>query len=308
MKILKALIRLTRYKEHTFFVTVTTLLGFASARGEVSWQLLCVWAANWLAVMFAFMINDVEDADDDALNPKKVNRNPVSSGELSPRLATAASFAVAAVSALLYYLLGYWPFILGTFSLFLGFVYSWKKIRLKNMAFIDLASHCMMLAGLQFLPAYLAVADRPQDYYWWFPFTFVVAISLYGELFNELRDLEGDLKAGLRHTGAVLGARVTYWLMMIVFLIGAYCGFVTIFLLDIISTWVVILLVVAAAVLVTIPALKARRHQGSLALQESFQKPLEIAGAIALWAHFVGPWAWAIVGPWTMFLLRLKLF
>ncbi len=305
---IKALIRLTRYKELTFFVTVTTLLGVASAKGEVSWQLLVVWAANWLAVVFAFMINDVEDAADDALNPKKVKRNPVSSGELSPRLATVSSFAVAAASAALYYLLGYWPFILGTFSLFLGFVYSWKKIRLKNMAFIDLASHCMMLAGLQFLPAYLVFDHQPQNFFWLFPFTSVVAISLYGELFNELRDLEGDLKAGLRHTGAVLGARRSYWLMILVLLIGVYCAFVTIFLLGIISTWVVILLVVAAAALVTVPAIKARRQRGSLAVQELFQKPIEIAGAIALGAHFVGPWVWAFIGPWTMFLLQLKLF
>lgn len=308
MKTIKALIRLTRYKELTFFVTVTTLLGVASAEGEVSWQLLGVWAANWLAVIFAFMINDVEDAEDDALNPMKAKRNPVSSGELSPRLATVASFAVAAVSALLYYLLGYWPFILGTLCLFLGFVYSWKKIRLKNMAFLDLASHCMMLAGLQFLPAYVAFKNRPDNFYWLFPFTFVVAISLYGELFNELRDLEGDLKAGLRHTGAVLGARRSYWLMMLVLMIGLYCGFVTIFLLGIISTWVVIVMMVAAVALVTVPALKARRRRGSLALQESFQKPFEIAGTIALGAHFVGPWAWAVIGPWTIFLSQFKFF
>jgi 4-hydroxybenzoate polyprenyltransferase len=308
LKIIKALIRLTRFKELTFFVTVTTLLGVASAKGEVSWQLLGVWAANWLAVVFAFMINDVEDAEDDALNPKKAKRNPVSSGELSPRLATVASFAVAAVSALLYYMLGYWPFILGTFSLFLGFVYSWKKIRLKNMAFIDLASHCMMLAGLQFLPAYLAFDHRPQNFYWLFPFTCVVAISLYGELFNELRDLEGDLKAGLRHTAAVLGARHSYWLMMLVFFIGVYCAFVTMFLLDIIATWVVIVLLVAAAVLVTAPVLKARRNRSSLAVQESIQKPIEIAGVIALGAHFVGPWAWAFIGPWAIFLTQIKLF
>lgn len=308
LKKLKALIRLTRYKELTFFVTVTTLLGAASANGQVSWQLVEVWAANWLAVVFAFMINDVEDAEDDALNPKKVGRNPVSSGDLSPRLATAASFVVAALSAALYYRLGYWPFMLGTLSLFLGFVYSWKRIRLKNMAFLDLASHCMMLAGLQFLPAYFSFGSRPPTLAWLFPFTFVVAVSLYGELFNELRDLEGDLQAGLRHTGAVLGARVTYGLMIFVLLVGVYCGFVTIFLSGLISTWVVILMVGAAAALLVMPALRARRHQNSLALQESFQKPLEIAGTIALGAQFVAPWAWAFIGPWTVFLLQFKWF
>ncbi len=308
MKEMRALIRLTRFKEYTFFVTVTTLLGAASANGEISWRLVGVWVANWLAVMFAFMINDVEDADDDALNPKKIKRNPVSAGEISPRAAWIASLFVAAASAIIYYQLGYWPFVLGTLSLFLGFVYSWRKIRLKKMAFLDLASHCMMLAGLQFLPGYLVFENRPDHFYWLFPFTFVVAISLYGELFNELRDLDGDLKAGLRHTAAVLGARASYWLMMLVLTIGVYCGFVTIFLLGIIQTWVVILLLVAIMALITVPALRARRHRSYLAMQESFQKPIEIAGAFALSVQIAGPWLWAIVGPWMALLLRLKLF
>ena len=298
-----ALLKLTRFKEFTFFVTVTTLLGIASAHGEFGWQFVGVLTANWLAVMFAFMINDVEDADDDALNPKKINRNPVSAGDLSPRTATFASFVVAIASAIIYSLLGFWPFVLGIISLLLGWIYSWRMIRLKNMAFLDLVSHCMMLAGLQFLPGYLAFGNRPQSFSWLFPFTCVVAVSLYGELFNELRDLEGDLKAGLRHTGATLGARPTYWLMMLVLAIGAYCGFVTIFLLDILPTWVVICLLVGAFGLTFWPAVLARRHRDTLALQESFQKPLEIAAAFALGLQFAWPWAWAIIGPAVWYLI-----
>ena len=308
MKKLTALIRLTRYKEYTFFVTVTTLLGIAAARGQLGWQFAGVWLANWLAVMFAFMINDVEDAEDDALNPKKINRNPVSSGEISPRAATIASFVVALASGIVYYLLGYWPFVLGSLSLFLGFVYSWRKIRLKNFAFLDLASHCMMLAGLQFLPGYMVFQQRPSDFYWLFPFTFVVAVSLYGELFNELRDLPHDLQAGLRHTVAVIGPRLGFGLMMLVIGIGAYCGFVSIFLLGIIPTWVVILLVALALVMIVLPTYRARRQKNMLALQESFQKPLEFAAAFALSVQFAAPWFWAFAGPWAMLLLRIRLF
>jgi 4-hydroxybenzoate polyprenyltransferase len=308
LKKIQALIRLTRYKEYTFFVTVTTLLGAASGNGEIGWQLVGVWFANWLAVMFAFMINDVEDADDDALNPKKVKRNPVSAGELSRKTATTASFVIAVIAGLVYYQLGYWPFVLGTLCLFIGFVYSWRKVRLKNIAFIDLASHCMMLAGLQFLPGYLAFGHTPGNTNWVYPFTFVVMFSLYGELFNELRDLDGDLQAGLRHTAVVLGRRAGYWLMMLVLAIGVYCGFVTIFLLDIIQPWVIGVLLVGIAALITMPTLRARRHRSALALQESFQKPIEIAGAFALSAQFAGPWVWTVVAPWAALLLRIKLF
>ena len=303
MKRILALLRLTRFKEFTFFVAITTLLGAASARGEFGWQCVGVLVANWLAVMFAFMINDVEDADDDALNPKKVKRNPVSAGDLTPRTATLASFLVAGAAAVIYSLLGFWPFVLGIISLVLGWIYSWRLIRLKNMAFLDLLSHCMMLAGLQFLPAFLAFDNRPADLFWLFPFGFVVCVSMYGELFNELRDLEGDLKAGLRHTGARLGARPTYWLMIAVMSVGVYCGFVTVFLLGIIPTWVTIAMFVGLAFLIIVPIYQSRRQQNSIELQESFQKPIEIAAAFALGLQFTWPWAWAIIGPLVLALL-----
>jgi 4-hydroxybenzoate polyprenyltransferase len=288
------LLRLARYKEYTFFVTITTLLGVSAAGGEFGFKLIFVLAANWLAVAFAFMINDVEDADDDALNPLKINRNPVSARDLTPRVATGASWFVAAVSAGFYALVGLWPFVLGIISLALGFFYSWRPVRFKNMPLIDLASHCMMLAGLQFLPAMLAFNTQPSPE-WLFPFFFIVNISLYGELFNELRDLDGDLKAGLNHTASKLGYKPTYWLMMIIFGIGVACGVITFLVLNIIPTWVIILMVILSLLLIVRPALRARSHGTSLEMQESFQKPLEIAAAFAMLIQFVAPWIGQIV-------------
>jgi 4-hydroxybenzoate polyprenyltransferase len=288
-KTIHALIRLSRYKEITFFTTITSLLGVAAAGGQVDWRFLGVLAANWLAVAFAFMINDVEDADDDAMNPLKIKRNPVSARDLSRPVATGASSIVALASAALYFLLGFWPFVLGLISLALGFFYSWRPVRFKNMPLIDLISHCMMLAGLQFLPAMLAF-HWPTNGEWLFPFGFIVCISLYGELFNELRDLEGDLKAGLNHTASYLGYRPTYGLMMTIFSIGVVCALITVFVLHLIETWVLILLVALAVILVIRPALKVRKHNSSLGIQESFQKPLEGAAALALLLQFVYPW------------------
>jgi 4-hydroxybenzoate polyprenyltransferase len=61
---MNALIRLTRYKEYIFFVMVTTFLGAIVGKGFFGWKLVGVLTANLLAVAFAFMINDVEDAPD----------------------------------------------------------------------------------------------------------------------------------------------------------------------------------------------------------------------------------------------------
>lgn len=303
---LLAFLRLARYKEYTFFVAVTTLLGVASAQGEFNLKFILVYLANWLAVAFAFMINDVEDAPDDALNPLKVKRNPISAGDLSNRAGYWLSGVTALASLFCYILLGFWPMILGIISLALGFFYSWRPFRFKNMPFIDMLSHCMMLAGMQFLPAFLAFGGSP-NLEWLFPFFFIVCVSLYGELFNEMRDLEGDLAAGLHHTGAVLGARATTWLMMSVLSIGVVCGAITFFVLKIIPTWVIIVMAVLAVVLIIVPALRARQHQSAIAIQESFQKPLEIAAALALSLQFLAPWFYKIMGgPGSAFAIWLS--
>jgi 4-hydroxybenzoate polyprenyltransferase len=286
-------VRLTRFKEYLFFVVVTTLLGIAAAKGEFGWPFVGVLVANWLAVAFSFMINDVEDAEDDALNPLKVKRNPVSARDISYKGAYRASYIVAALSAVTYALLGVGPFVMGIFCLLLGYFYS-ASVRLKKRAFWDLASHGLMLAGLQLLAAYLTFGDF-KSWAWFFPFLFVWGISEYGELFNEVRDLDGDLAAGLRHTGAMLGRKRTGILMSIAIGIGVIGGIITIFVQQLLTGWAVILLVVLAALFVAPQVIKQRRSGDMVALQGDFHKPLEIAMALALLAQFIVPWAQQIL-------------
>lgn len=290
----KGIIRLTRFQEYLGFVTVTTLLGAIAAGGVFGLKLLVVLVANWLAVGFAFMINDVEDADDDALNPAKVGRNPISSKYVTPRLGYAASFAVAALSASAYALLGWRSFVIGLVSLAVGFFYSWKPVRLKNMFLVDMLSHCMMLAGLQFLPAYFAFTTAvPGRAY--FPFFFVVFISLYGELFNEMRDLEGDLKAGLKHTAAFLGAKRTLAVMIAVFSLGVVSGFISLFFINLIPVWVLGTMAALVVVLLVPRLYRVRKHNRSYAFTQGLQDLVVNAAAIALVLQVVAPWAQRII-------------
>lgn len=288
---LDGVIRLTRYKEYIWFVIVTTLLGVAAGGGTFGWPLMIVLIANWLAVGFAFMINDVEDADDDALNPAKINRNPVSAGILSPRGAYIASYAVMALSAIMYALLGALPFIIGLVSLLVGFLYSWRRVRIKSMPFVDLIVHCMMLAGFQFLPAYFAFTSS-FDSPWIWPFLAITSISMYGELFNELRDLEGDLKAGVKHTASVLGERNAKILANTLLGIGVVALVITLFVVRLIPAWVLIAMAAIALILIVPPLLRVRRAgaQNMVQFQGSFQVPLQVAAAIAMMAWYVGPW------------------
>jgi 4-hydroxybenzoate polyprenyltransferase len=291
---LGGILRLTRIQEYICFVIITTLLGAAVARGSLGWRLIIVLVANWLAVGFAFMINDVEDAPDDALNPAKVERNPVSAGDLSVRSGRAASFIGAVVAAALYAWLGLWPFVMGVTCLAMGYLYSWRRIRLKAIPVADLVSHALMLAGLQFLAAYFTFGRGPA-WQWVFPLTFVVAISLYGQLFNQLRDFEGDLKAGVTHTASLVGPRAAHLLMMTLFCIGVVSATAIVLVVRLIPTWVLLGMVALAAVFVVRPLLKVRRTQSSIELQGPFQKPLEMAGAVALATWFAGPWALSVL-------------
>ena len=285
---IRGLIRLTRYRDYLAFVTITTLLGAIAADASLSWKLILVLIANQLAVGFAFMINDVEDAEDDAINPAKLNRNPVSCAAVSRRDGYIYSFIVAGLSALTYAFLGWVPFILGIISLLTGFYYSWKPVRLKNMFLIDMFSHCFMLAGLQYLPAFYTFQNQMTTK-GFFPLLFVILFSLYGELFNELRDLEHDLKAGLRHTAAILGHKATFRLMVGIALIGVVAGVISLFFVDLLPVWLLIVMAVLVVFFFIPPLLKIKETKTQLELQRAFQEPIEHAAALALGLYFLLP-------------------
>lgn len=216
------LINLSRYREYTATVVVTTLLGFLATglRFDAGYipQMFAVLLANLLAVAFAFMINDVEDAPDDARDRSKAVRNPVSANYISPNLSYIASGLVATSSIIIFYISGQTPFFLGISTVILGFLYSWKLIRLKNIPVFDLISHGLMLAGLQLLCAYYALVPFTGFHTaWLLPFLFVTAISIRGQFVNQIRDFECDKKAGLKNTSAVIGVKNADLLMKVFF-------------------------------------------------------------------------------------------
>ena len=216
------LINLSRYREYTATVVVTTLLGFLATglRFDAGYipQMFAVLLANLLAVAFAFMINDVEDAPDDARDRSKAVRNPVSANYISPNLSYIASGLVATSSIIIFYISGQTPFFLGISTVILGFLYSWKLIRLKNIPVFDLISHGLMLAGLQLLCAYYALVPYTGFHSaWLLPFLFVTAISIRGQFVNQIRDFECDKKAGLKNTSAIIGVKNADLLMKVFF-------------------------------------------------------------------------------------------
>lgn len=222
---LRGLIRLTRWKEYVPFVIPLTILGaLLAARPNgilLDWRLAAVIAANILAVAYAFMINDIEDAPDDARDPARAAKNPITSGEIHPRLGYTACRVVAAATFMLYALGGIWVLAIGIITLLLSHLYSWRPVRLKAWPVTDVVSHSLMLSGLLMVAGYFAYHTAPGMV--WFVAAGVTLVSVYGQLYNQLRDYDMDKAAGLYNTAIVLGEHNTRRAMYLTMALAAAC-------------------------------------------------------------------------------------
>jgi 1,4-dihydroxy-2-naphthoate octaprenyltransferase len=135
---------------------------------------------------------------------------------------------------------------------------------------------------------------------WLWPFLAIVSISMYGELFNELRDLKGDLEAGVKHTASIIGERATQILANALLIIGIVAFIVTLFVVRLVPLWVLILMALLAAIMTVPPMIRARTATNMVQFQTSFQMPIQTAGAIAMLLGSIVPWLNSI--------LRLGLF
>lgn len=209
--------QLTRAREHVPFVAPLTVLGALLAVHQtgsaLDLRLGIVVAANVLAVAFAFMINDIEDAEDDAADPDKAARNAVSLGTLTPRRARTWSTLAAILAAALYAAAGGWVAPIGLAILVLSLLYSWRRVRLKSLPIVDVASHSLMLGGL--LVSSGSAAYDPNLDTTWTMAVIATAVSAYGQLYNQIRDRHADRAAGLRNTVAFVGVGYAKWMMYI---------------------------------------------------------------------------------------------
>ncbi len=274
-----AIVALMRLREVVPFVLVTSLLGANIAGARPGLRLVAVLLGNLLVVAFAFMFNDVEDAPDDSLTPAKAARNPISAGRLSPRTGYVASAVVGVAGLAAYSVLGIWPLALGALCLALGLLYSWRRVRLKAIPVADLLSHVLMLAALQFLCAYTAFHSTGHP--WVAPCLLVAIISMYGQLFNQLRDLDGDRRAGVRHTAARIGPRATHT-AMILLLVAA----LTLLALSVwqgsIPLWTMGLTAGLALIVLIVPIMRARHSGSAVGVHASFHAPVLLVSGIVL--------------------------
>lgn len=208
---ISGVVRLTRWREHVPFTIPLTLAGGLLAlevtQTAVDWKIFAVIIANILAMSFAFMINDVEDAPDDALNPKKKLHNVISSGILSRREGMIVTGLTCAIAFGLYAISGMWTLIWGGLTLLLCYMYSAYPFRLKARPITDVLSHVLMLSGLLVMTGYFTYDASPNLA--WLVIFAAILFSAYGQFYNQIDDYEVDKEAGLKNTVVLLGKTPT---------------------------------------------------------------------------------------------------
>jgi 4-hydroxybenzoate polyprenyltransferase len=214
---LSGLLRLSRWQEHLPFTVPATLLGVNMAAAHSSsvtldGRVIGVLLANCLAVTWAFMINDIEDAPDDARDADRAARNPVACGELTPRQGWLAATGVALLALSLYAGVSLEAFGVGALTVTLALLYSWRRVRLKALPVLDVVAHVLMLSALLFLAGYMAYDAAPGRV--WLVTLGVALVSAYGQFYNQVRDNAMDRAAGLHNTAHFVGPDGTRRLMI----------------------------------------------------------------------------------------------
>ena len=222
---IRGLIQLTRWREYVPFVVPLTITGALIAARPygtlLDWRLIAVTLANILAVAYAFMINDIEDAPDDARDPARAARNPITSGRIPAKIGYTACRIIAVVTLILYACGGLWVLVIGLATLLLSHLYSWRPVRLKAWPVTDILSHSLMLSGLLLLAGYFIYHDRPGIV--WFVAGAATLVSVYGQLYNQLRDYDMDKAAGLYNTAIILGEANTRRVMYLTIGLAGTC-------------------------------------------------------------------------------------
>lgn len=206
-----AVIRLSRWREHVPFTIPLTLFGGLLAlepeAAVADWRLFAVLAGNILAMSFAFMLNNIEDARDDALDPHKKRQNVISSGLLSRRDGLGLTIISFVFALGLYAASGVLTLVIGGVTLALCYLYSAHPFRFKARPLTDVVSHALMLSGLLVAVGYFTYGADPGEV--WLVIAAASLFSAYGQFYNQVVDYEVDKEAGLKNTAMLLGRAPT---------------------------------------------------------------------------------------------------
>jgi len=145
----------------------------------------------------------VEDADDDCHYLEKRKRNPFANGELTKKQGYLIAFSFFFIGLSLLLAISYLVFLIGSILSLVGFLYSWRPIRLKSIPIADIMSHAICMGVLQFSITYLAF--RLLDLFFISFLMMIIPFSIASDIFQELRDFNADKEGGVNNTVQKLG-------------------------------------------------------------------------------------------------------
>lgn len=249
-----AAIRLSRWREHVPFTVplslVGSLLAIEATGADVDGRAFAVMVANIFSMSFAFVINDIADAPDDALIPRKKRRNVISNGVMSSREGWFLATLTAACALLLFALSGVWALAIGGLTLVLCFLYSAHPFRLKARPLSDVLSHALMLSGLLMMTGYFAYHTDPQVA--WLVIFAAILFSAYGQFYNQIDDYDVDKTAGLQNTVVLLGKSATR-LLSFASLLGALLCMAASILQGLFPPWLGTFLIIGFLIVIMFP-------------------------------------------------------
>ncbi|HDM92084.1 MAG TPA: hypothetical protein ENG69_01660 [Candidatus Korarchaeota archaeon] len=212
-KVLMVVIQLSRVREYVLQLSlIFPMVSIIAPSLLMTARTLLTYIANVLLTGFTYSFNDVEDAEDDSLDPCKAARNPISSGKISKRAGYLLSigFLFAGLSVLA--ILSIDALLSGSLFSVNSALYSWRRMRLKSIPLLDLLSHAMALGVHQLVVTYLAF--RPPDFAL-IPLAAMVGLfSMASQISQQIRDFDVDRLAGVRNTTQVVGPRRAKVLML----------------------------------------------------------------------------------------------
>jgi len=190
------------------------IVSLLAARPPFNEYVIAGSVANFLAYLFAFLYNDIEDRVEDAQSPRKRFKNPFGYGVWPLWYGYAVMAVIIVVSLALSYL-GGGLLLAGIMAsnLAVGLLYSSKPIRLKGLPMMDILSHAYLLAGVTVL-YFMYIEGATRDTWTWLLLAGAMLISAAGDARNEYRDYEDDMEAGLKNTARFLGKQNMNLLMM----------------------------------------------------------------------------------------------
>ena len=288
-KRLSAFYKLSRINEYGYLIIISTLFGVATAQGSFSWRWLWVLSSNFLALGFSYMVNDIEDAAVDALSTRNSQRNPISSGSISPKNARLLAVIAGLISAGLFAMLGLWSFVFGTSILLVGFLYSFKAIRLKSIPLINNFSHGALLGGLPFLSGYFSFTSTLNRIWYW-PFLWLFTVSILFNLQHKSFNGEKGSLSPDQEIEAPPSKKYSNLIETILVVMAAATGIVSLFLINLLPLWVVLTMFVSFVFLVVPIFIKERREKTSSSFLGLMIYGVERALAVGLMAQFLLPW------------------